>query len=438
MARRIRDTSLETRTARLRLKRRGKPYWRMLDKGLQVGYRRSSDGGSWVARRYVGARQYEETRIAIADDTSDADGGSILDFSQAQEKARTWRTTSERRDSGLDPLTGLAPEQSIEAYLVSDAVRDYMTWFTRHRKSARATQRVAEFHILPALGKLPVARLTTPRIRDWFTNIAESKPRLRSSKVDAPKYRDTTRDPEDAKRRRRATANRVLTVLKAALNHAFRDGNVRSDDAWRRVRPFRGVEEPVVRYLQGDEMQRLVNACDPDFAQLVRAALLTGCRYGELIALHTSDFNADVGTLAIRTSKSGKPRHVVLTDEGQQFLAMTTLGKSRGDRLFTHANGQPWGYNWQIRPFAEACKRARIATPITFHGLRHTYASQLAMKGVPLTVIAAQLGHADTRITERHYAHLAPSYVAETVRAAFPTLGIVGPSNVVGISKKRS
>jgi integrase len=56
--------------------------------------------------------------------------------------------------------------------------------------------------------------------------------------------------------------------------------------------------------------------------------------------------------------------------------------------------------------------------------LRHTYASTLAMRGVPMGVIAAQLGHADTRMTERHYAHLGPSYVSDTVRSALPSLGI--------------
>jgi integrase len=49
--------------------------------------------------------------------------------------------------------------------------------------------------------------------------------------------------------------------------------------------------------------------------------------------------------------------------------------------------------------------------------LRHTHGSALAMKGVPMGVIAEQLGHADTRMTEKHYAHLAPSYVADTIRA---------------------
>ena len=61
---------------------------------------------------------------------------------------------------------------------------------------------------------------------------------------------------------------------------------------------------------------------------------------------------------------------------------------------------------------------------MTFHILRHTHGSHLAMNGVPMGVIAAQLGHADTRMTEKHYAHLAPSYVAQTIRANFPVLGL--------------
>ena len=54
-----------------------------------------------------------------------------------------------------------------------------------------------------------------------------------------------------------------------------------------------------------------------------------------------------------------------------------------------------------------------------------------------MTVIAAQLGHADTRICEKHYAHLGPSYVADTVRAAFGELGIVEPDNVTTLKEKR-
>ena len=72
----------------------------------------------------------------------------------------------------------------------------------------------------------------------------------------------------------------------------------------------------------------------------------------------------------------------------------------------------------------DASRRAKIKPAVSFHVLRHTYGSTLAMRGVPMTVIAEQLGHADTRMTEKHYAHPAPSYVADTIRANFPTLGI--------------
>jgi integrase len=70
----------------------------------------------------------------------------------------------------------------------------------------------------------------------------------------------------------------------------------------------------------------------------------------------------------------------------------------------------------------DACKRGSIVPAVGFHVLRHTHASIFAMRAVPMAVIARQLGHADTRMTERHYAHLAPNYIADTIRANFPRL----------------
>jgi integrase len=84
-----------------------------------------------------------------------------------------------------------------------------------------------------------------------------------------------------------------------------------------------------------------------------------------------------------------------------------------------------------------ACGRAKINPAVSFHTLRHTHGSTLAMRGVPMAVIAEQLGHADTRITEKHYAHLALNYVADTIRACFPRLGIAGGDNVFPISTQR-
>jgi integrase len=179
----------------------------------------------------------------------------------------------------------------------------------------------------------------------------------------------------------------------------------------------------VVRYLNADEASRLVRACPEDFRKMVQAALFTGCRYSELSRLKCTHFNSDSGTLVIRLAK-GRIRHVVLTDEAKASFAHWTKDKSPVDHVFLRADGRVWGISHQKRPLGEASERAGILPAVNFHILRHTHGSHLAMSGVPMGVVAAQLGHADTRMTEKHYAHLAPSYVAQTIRANFPNLGI--------------
>jgi integrase len=274
-------------------------------------------------------------------------------------------------------------------------------------------------------------------LRDWHHTIADKPRQARGKRGGPPKDAKRRTSGRDAIRKRRATANRVLTVLKAALNHAWREGIAPSDDAWRRVSPFKAVDAPVIRYLSGEEVRRLVNACPVDFRGLVRGALLTGCRYGELIALRAADYNANAGTVTVRESKAGKVRHVVLTDEGRTLFEALTAGRPGDGFVYLRADGKPWGASHQQRPLAEACARARISPAVSFHILRHSHGSALAMRGAPMGVIAAQLGHSDTRMTEKHYAHLAPSYVADTIRAHFPTLGIGGDTVVVPIERAK-
>ena len=430
MARTARDTRLDTRNARQKLKQRREPYWRTIHEGAALGYRKGSRGGFWIARHYSAEQGRRFESLGVADDAADADpsGHGVLSFSQAQEKARAWIAKLTRIDAG---------ELSEGPYTVGQALDDYLTAYERRGGKAKGhTTAAIDAHIRPALGEADLSKLTRTRIETWFNRVADSPARLRAKKGKATRHR-TAATTQDAKRRRRATANRVLTILKAALNHAHHSRKVVSADAWATVKAFREVDAPVVRYLTEAESKRLVNACAADFRQIVRAALLTGCRYGELTALQARDFNEDAGTVAIRASKGGKARHVVLTDEGQRFFSQATAGKSGAALTLTKADGTAWGKSHQQRPLTAACKAAKIKPAIRFHDLRHTYGSTLAMKGVPMAVIASQLGHADTRMTERHYAHLSPSYVAETIRANFPDLGIVPKSNVRSIVRKR-
>jgi integrase len=115
-------------------------------------------------------------------------------------------------------------------------------------------------------------------------------------------------------------------------------------------------------------------------------------------------------------------RHVTLTDEAPELIERLVAGRSMDDVLFKRDDGRAWKRSEQLRPMREACERAGITPAVGFHVLRHTHASILAMRAVPMAVVARQLGHSDTRMTERHYAHLAPNYVADTIRASFPRL----------------
>lgn len=238
-------------------------------------------------------------------------------------------------------------------------------------------------------------------------------------------------------RRRRAIANRILTLLKAALNLAFHEKLAPTDEEWRSVKPFREADAAKIRYHSHAETLRLVNACDAEFRPLAQCGLLTGCRYGEITGFRVDDYNRDGGTVTVRSSKGGKPRHVVLTEDGIALFEQYVAGKPGKALIFTRPNGSPWGRSHQHRPLREACRRAGIDPPTSFHIMRHTYATHLLQAGVPLPVIAANLGHKDTRMTERHYAHLAPSHVAEVIRAAMPRLGLVEPSNVAALDLAR-
>jgi integrase len=408
MARRIQDKNLDSKDARRKLAPRGKPYWRGVERGLHLGYRRLSDAaGPWIVRRYLGKQKYDEQRIGIADDLSDADGVRVLDYWQAVDAAR-----------GASAKDAAAKKR----YTVADAVHAYLEYMTAEKKSAPHVRSRMDAHVLPVLGHIEVRNLDPETLRKWLRDLAGKPARIRTSRGKEPRHRTMGEDAETI-RKRRASANQCLVAVKAALNRAYDDGLVPSAEAWRKVKPFQGVNAARVRYLKLAECKRLLNACEPDFRDLVRGALETGARYGELIQLEVGDYNPDVGTVAIYVNKTDEPRHVVLTADGDSFFRQLCVGRT--GRMFLHADGQKWGASHQERRIKLACKRARIDPPISFHILRHTWASLSVMAGMPLMVVAKNLGHADTKMVEKHYGHLAPSYVATEIRTKAPRFGKV-------------
>ena len=411
---------LENRSGRMKLKPGGKVYWRAVVGTLALGYQRRHGGsaGRWISRSYVGDEKYRQTPIGYADDYEPSNGTNILTYAEASEKVRQSHRTGQDR-----PLSILT---------VADAIADYVGWLKVHKATGRESELRAGAQILPTLGKIQLSDLTTQQLTQWRDNLAE-QPALIRSRSGAPQNYRRAPVTAEHQRSRRATVNRMLTILKAALNKSFHDGHVGSDVAWRRVKPFMGTSAARPGFLTAVEAARLVNASDSDFRLLVRGALETGARFAELAAARVRDFQN--GKLHIARSKSGRARNIVLSDAGETFFTSITIGRAADEPIFLR-NGVPWKKSEQSRPMKVACGHARIAPPVGFHALRHTWASLAVMAGMPLMVVGRNLGHADTRMVEKHYGHLREDFVDKAVRDHAPRYDLELPTAQVRSLRK--
>ena len=229
------------------------------------------------------------------------------------------------------------------------------------------------------------------------------------------------RDFEEYKARKLATGlaaktiNNQLAVLSRLLRVA---------EEWEliprapRVKLMR-VTEPEVTFLDFAEAEGLLAAADPDWRTLFLLALRTGLRQGELRALRWDDVDLRRKRLFVRraawndkigTPKGGRSRELPLEDE--TLAALAALAR-RHDLAFSHASVRMHHRNEMKWPLWRACKRARIRR-IGWHVLRHTFASHLVMRGIPLKVVQELLGHTDIRMTLR-YAHVAPAVRRDAV-----------------------
>jgi integrase len=374
---------------------------------LHLGYRRNAVGGKWVLRCYLGGERYVTETLGLADDALPAEGHVVRSYPQAAAVAGQRFVELRRQASGL-PCAGIATIADVlDAYARAQAAAGKggadLSWRLRALKAD--------------LGSLPIPKLTTGALQAW----RDGRVAKRQPKPDE--------DPREAARRARASANRLWTVLAAALNHGHRTGAIPTADPWQRVRRLPDAAATRDRFLTTAEAARLIRACEGGFRDLVAVALATGMRYGELANLRVHDFNFDTSTLFVSRSKSGRSRHVHLSDEGRDLVVTIVAGRAGDEPLLRKDDGSHWRKGQQLVPMAQACKRANIAPACGFHQLRHTYCSLAVMNGMPLQVVAKNAGHVSVAITEKHYAHLAPSYMSQEIKSRAPTFGIE-PSNL--------
>jgi integrase len=382
----IRDTNLGTRLGRYALRARPKPYYVALEDGIHLGYKKPLAGpGKWILRHCVGGRTYVVRTVALADDLSDANGITVLNFEQAQERVRLLTNSQSVVAAKHKSLT------------VAEAVLHYLESLEKRHKSARDARYRANAFILPNLGTIDVNVISADALRNWLFQLAQAPARSR------------LRSGHDVQRRRRATINRTLAVLKAALNCALREGLVETIPIWRSVEPFQKVES-TIRHLTTGQAERLINSCDDDLKKLVEATLHTGARLSELAQVVVGDFNLDFATIAIRHGR--KPRRIELIEAGVTFFRDICANRPGNDRMF-NTRSKKWQSAKKGRDLSRACIRAGITPPIAFATLRHTYALLSTIAGVPLELIAKNLGHSDLRRAKLHCANLRPRNVQQ-------------------------
>ena len=418
MARTKRSAKFDTRSARLRLSSE-KNHMEPLSKGLYLNYRRPKSGAAGVwSVCIVDSETKKQKRIGLgtANDYMDANGIAILDYAMAQERAKKTFERETRyaliRDSGEEVI-------DTDKYTVADALQDYFSnkeATGKRAKGLKIYQLVADAWIVPELGSIPVVKLTVKRLtawRDWMVK----QPRKGNGQVNQPPK------TADEVRARKSTCNRVITILRSALNYAIKlDVNLARETMpyqWMHLERFENTEKARTGKLAREGRKKLLAMCAPDFRSLVQGTLLTACRHGEIRQVCCRDYKhteSGNGYLIIQASisKSGKARAIQLTEAGTLFFNKLTTGRDPDDFIFTRLNGLPWLEGSQKKIIQKACIDAGIPV-ICFHELRHVRMSALANAGLEPELNALQAGHATAEIGEKFYIHRDSDRIAARV-----------------------
>ena len=392
MARSVRKAGLETRTARLKMPVARKPLFIRIGPGLSLGYRRNQVAGTWVLRIADGKGGAITRAIGTADDFTEADGANVLNFWQAQEKAQSVARSS----SGPGVPKPLTVTRAAEVYLEKLEAKNPRT--------ARDTRGRLNLHFLNKFGDELVTNLTKSKLEGWLNSMA-----LKSQ-------------DREAVRRSKDSANRVLSMVKALLNHALRDpaNGITDDHAWRLVKPYHGVATPRATHFSEAQARALIEATpDREFADLLTAGFLTGARYGELIACSVRDFDEAARTLSV-DGKTG-PRTIILQPEAVSFFQSVCGDRAGDEPLLRRADGARWNRSHQQRRMALALERSGLDREGTFYALRHSYISRAIEGEVPLNIIAENCG-TSVRIIETTYAKVLAGKRRQFIERGAPTL----------------
>ncbi|MGW0085528.1 tyrosine-type recombinase/integrase [Streptomyces sp. NPDC003393] len=362
--------------------------------------------------------------------------GYVLAPGNTRRRVRVYGAT---RKDALAKLTEkiAASNRGLPIPSAQGSVAAYLTYWLdtvavhhlRENTHTRYTSCVNRY-LIPGLGKKKLTKLTTKDIRTWLNQ-------LRTTCQCCTRRLDARRDQPRccaigqccSKLLSPLTLNYIHSVLKSALEHAVREGEIPRNVA-RNVRT--GTPRPRrFEPLTADEARQLLTTAQGHrLHALFELALHTGLRKGELFGLHWEDLNLDAGTAAIRrtlqrnagglttlpTKTRASERRIAVPARCVQSLKLHHEQQQRereaagaawqhSGHVFTAAQGGAIDPTNLTRTFLTLLRKAGLRR-IRFHDLRHSTATLLLEQGVELVVIKELLGHAHIGVTATVYAHV--------------------------------
>ena len=205
-----------------------------------------------------------------------------------------------------------------------------------------------------------------------------------------------------------STVNRQLGTLRGMFNKAVAWGKLQESP----MKSIKFLKEPQgrLRFLETEEIVKLLSNCSPSLRPIVVMAVFTGMRKGEILGLKWHDIDYKRGIITLLDTKNGQKREVPMSETVKNAIIQVRK-HPESPYIFCNERGQP---RHDIRKSFSTALRKSDITNFRFHDLRHSFASQLVMSGVDLNTVRELLGHKDITMTLR-YSHLAPRHKQHAV-----------------------
>ncbi len=356
---------------RAALEPRHEPYWgptSTLDaRGARLGFRKiDKTTGSWVVRTRDENNRKVYGKLGYVSAT--------FGFDEAKVAALEW-------------LRGHRGGVTSQAVTVAKACEEYVEDRRREKGEACAHDAKKRFE-RTVYGKpfaaIPLAKLTTPRMKAWRDGLKLAK----------------------------GSANRTLTALKAALNLAVLHRRVRADKSreWADVKPYTAATKRRSLFLDLAQRRALTESTGGALHDLVEAAALTGARAGELTGAKRSQFDARTGAMTFN-GKTGR-REVALPPAAVTLFKRLAESKLPTANLFLRDDGRPWAHSDWDELIREAATLAKLPKGVCLYTLRHSFITQALSDGMRTLEVARFVG-TSVMMIEKHYGSIVATDASE-------------------------